>query len=86
MNQNKDTTVNRRRKQLGMPYGTATSKLRKMIMFDLAKELGLLVCYRCGGPINTVEEFSIDHKEAWLDKKTRFILGPTKHRFFTQSL
>lgn len=40
-------------------------------MFDMAKELGLLVCYRCGEPINAVEEFSIDHKEAWLDKNPK---------------
>lgn len=28
--------------------------------------MGLDCCYRCGGPIERVEELSIDHKEAWM--------------------
>ena len=54
--------------QLGMAYGTACGKLRKLILFafvsnDLLKSL----CFRCGQKIESVDEFSIDHKEPWLD-------------------
>ena len=57
--------------QLGMPYGTACAKLRKQIMFDMARKLNMLICNRCNKSIETIEEFSIDHKIPWLynDKK-----------------
>ena len=52
--------------QLDQPFGTASQKLRKMIMFDLVKQLGKDICYRCGKKIESIEEFSIEHKEPWL--------------------
>lgn len=39
-----------------------TSKLRTMIMFNLAKELNKHHCFRCGVEILTAKEFSVDHK------------------------
>lgn len=51
---------------LGMPYGTATSRLRKILLYEFAKELELLNCYRCGEEILSIEEFSIEHKIAWM--------------------
>jgi len=51
---------------LGMPHGTASHKLKKMIMFDLLKRLDLDSCFRCGKKIKTVDELSIDHKKPWL--------------------
>lgn len=56
----------KRQEQLGLPFGTASQKLRKLIMFDLVKQLGKDKCYQCGKPIESVEEFSIEHKEPWL--------------------
>lgn len=53
-------------KALGMSYGTACNRLRKMILFKLVKDLGLNICYQCGRPIETVDELSIEHKKAWL--------------------
>lgn len=53
--------------QLGMPFGTANAKLRKMILFNLVQRFGLDVCYRCGGKIETIETFTIEHKKAWLN-------------------
>lgn len=50
-----------------MAYGTACNRLRKKLLFALAKELGRLTCLRCGEPIKNVGEFSIDHKQPWLD-------------------
>jgi len=53
--------------QLGLPIGTASHRLRKMIMFRLAQETGRDTCLRCEKKIDFVSEFAIDHKEAWLD-------------------
>ena len=61
------TTSNRNKNDfLGIPFGTATSKLRKMILFDLVQKSGLDVCYRCNGRIESLGEFSIEHKQPWL--------------------
>ncbi len=51
---------------LGMNHGTAGSRLRKLVLFGLCKELGKNVCFRCEKEIKSVEELSIDHKEPWL--------------------
>lgn len=36
-------------------------------MFEMAKELGRDVCFQCGKTIETVDDFSIEHKTAWID-------------------
>jgi hypothetical protein len=53
-------------KQLGMPIGTASNRLRKLIMFDLLKRLNLNVCFQCEEEIKDVENLSIEHKIPWL--------------------
>src|SRR5271157_5396828 len=53
--------------QLGMPYGTASGRLLKRLLLRMAQDLHRDTCYRCGKKIETVEELSIEHKEAWLD-------------------
>jgi hypothetical protein len=62
------TTNSNRNKNdfLGIPFGTATSKLRKMILFDLVKKSNLDICYRCGNKIENIVDFSIEHKLPWL--------------------
>jgi hypothetical protein len=40
-------------------------------MFFMAQELGWLSCFRCGEDIETVEDFSVDHKKPWFDKDTK---------------
>lgn len=55
--------------QLGMPYGTACGRLRKLILFKLLRENGKDICYRCGKRIDTPEELSIEHKIDWLDSE-----------------
>jgi hypothetical protein len=37
-------------------------RLKKHIMFSLVQELGRDTCFQCGELIETVEEFSIEHK------------------------
>ena len=56
--------------QLGMPAGTANAKLRKNILFKLVQQLSLDFCFQCGARIETVDEFSIEHKVPWLDGDT----------------
>jgi hypothetical protein len=53
--------------QLGMPIGTASNRLRKRIIFSLLRRLGETNCFRCGCPIETFVELSVEHKTPWLD-------------------
>lgn len=55
--------------QLGMPIGTASNRLKKMIMFALLATQGLDVCHQCSNKILTVDELSVEHKEPWLDSE-----------------
>jgi hypothetical protein len=57
----------KKKQQLGMAIGTASARLRKMILFELVRRLKLDVCFRCGKLIETVGNLSIEHKEPWLD-------------------
>jgi len=51
---------------LGMPVGTAQGRLRKNIMYTLVKRAGLDKCYVCEETIESVKDFSIEHKIPWL--------------------
>ena len=51
--------------QLGMPHGTATNKLRKIILFSLLQKSKEDVCIRCGKIIQGVEDLSIEHIKPW---------------------
>jgi len=51
---------------LGIDYGTARARLTKLIMYDQARRLNMLNCYRCGQHIDDVNDFTIDHKQHWL--------------------
>lgn len=51
---------------LGMSFGTAANRLRKMVLFSLVVRLKENFCYRCGGEILTEADLSIEHKDAWL--------------------
>ncbi len=57
-------------RQLGMPYGTATGKLRKLILFHLLKKHNENVCFQCGKEIETVDELSMEHKKPWLHESS----------------
>jgi len=52
--------------QLGMPSGTASAKLRKMLLFRAVQRLGEDVCFKCKKQIQKIEEFTIEHKKPWL--------------------
>jgi len=51
---------------LGQPISTANSKLRKMLLFKYVALSGNGNCYRCQKEILFIEDFSIEHKIAWL--------------------
>ena len=67
----KEITRKNRDAFIGMPFGTAAHRLRKIIMFDLVKQLNLNFCYRCGSLIENIEDFSIEHKKPWLHKDVK---------------
>jgi hypothetical protein len=54
--------------QLGMPFGTASNRLKKNILFEFVKAAGSGSCHRCNLPIESVDDLTIEHKEAWLDR------------------
>jgi DNA phosphorothioation-dependent restriction protein DptG len=62
--------------QLGEPIGTASHKLRKLILFSLIVELGRNKCFQCQEEIKEVSTLSIEHKEPWLDSES------PKEKFF----
>ena len=62
------TNSNQRRSEiLGIPFGTACNKLRRMVMFDLLHRHEENVCFKCGKIIIRVEDLTLEHKEAWQD-------------------
>ena len=67
--------------QLGMPYGTASHKLRKIIIFSLVVKLGENFCFRCGKKIESEKDLSIEHKTPWLDSE-----NPTELFFDLQNI
>jgi hypothetical protein len=52
-------------RKLGMSNGTAVYRLYRLITFDLLRQAGHNVCYRCGREIECVDELSFDHKVPW---------------------
>ncbi len=60
----------RKAEQLGIPFGTATNRLRKMVLFRLLQRLDEDVCSRCGKRIMGADDLSMEHKKPWLGKDT----------------
>jgi HNH endonuclease len=50
---------------LGMPQGTASNRLRKMLLFRQLKKHGENICVRCNKEIEFVEELSVEHIKPW---------------------
>ena len=55
--------------QLGMAQGTARNRLIKSLMFSMSKELDRNFCFQCGFEIESIDQFSIEHKIPWLDSE-----------------
>ena len=54
-------------KQLGMNPSTASNRLKKLLLFDLAKRLKINWCYQCGAEIKKASKMTVEHKTPWLD-------------------
>lgn len=50
---------------LGMPHGTATYRLRKIILFNLLKRHSENICVRCNKEIENVDDLSVEHIKPW---------------------
>lgn len=57
--------------QLGMPFGTAQGRLRKLILFQLVQETGKDICFRCNQKIESVNNLSIEHKIPWFNNSPK---------------
>lgn len=57
-------------KKLGMPFGTASSQLRKALLFSFAQKLKLDTCFQCADTIENIDQFSIEHKVPWFNSQT----------------
>lgn len=57
---------------LGMPFGTATNRLRRAIIFRLLKKLGEDKCFQCGTAIEQLVDLSIEHKMPWAGDAAMF--------------
>ena len=64
-----DNNNRRKNELLGMSHGTAVHRLRKSIMFQMAKRLGDDICFRCGEKIEDLNDLSVDHKRSWQSAK-----------------
>ncbi len=62
-----DSSVAKKEKQLGMRISMAAYHLTRQILFRLVQELHRDICFRCNKEIETLGEFSIEHKKPWLD-------------------
>lgn len=60
---------NKKREQLGDHIGTAASRLRKSIIFNLLRQLDQNYCFQCKEKIDNVNDLSIEHKIPWLDSE-----------------
>lgn len=50
---------------LGMPFGTACYRLRKLVLYELLRRHAENVCFKCGGKIKSADELSLEHKKPW---------------------
>ena len=58
-------------KQLGIPFGTACHRLRKIVLFHYVKKAGEANCFKCTLPIEIVEDLTIEHKLPWQGKDNK---------------
>lgn len=65
MSETNSSRQQRLTQQLGMPHGTACSRLRKNILFNLLTKHKENICVRCGREIESVNDLSIEHIKPW---------------------
>jgi hypothetical protein len=50
---------------LGMNHSTASSRLKKMLLWKYVCKAGENICFQCGEKIESIDDLSIEHKEPW---------------------
>lgn len=61
------SSYNKKKSQLNMNPSTAAARLRKSLLFSMAQKLEEDYCFQCGAKIDSIDNFSIEHKIPWLD-------------------
>lgn len=56
--------------KLGMPFGTASNRLKKNLLFNFIKQLNLDICYHCSKIIDDIKDLSVEHKVSWENSET----------------
>ena len=64
------TRAKRIAEQLGVSQGAANHRLRKSILYKYVRLAEDHFCYKCGSEIESVDDFSIEHKEPWEGRDT----------------
>lgn len=67
--------------ELGMSPSKASNLLLKKILFHFCHKSNLEKCFQCNSEINSLEEFSIEHKNSWW-----FSDNPTETFFDTNNI
>lgn len=62
--------INNKDKQLGMDFGTACHRLKKLILFKYIQKAEEDICFKCAKKIDIVQELSIEHKVTWQGKSS----------------
>tara|TARA_R110002051_G_C8683647_1_gene492127 strand:- start:670 stop:1053 length:384 start_codon:yes stop_codon:yes gene_type:complete len=52
--------------QLGMDPSTASNRLKKELMYNLALRLDMHWCFQCAAKIESSKDLSVEHKTPWL--------------------
>lgn len=73
--------LEKRKKLLGMPWGTANGKLYRKIIREYFRLVYDSLCYRCGNEVLDTDLFHIDHIESWLTAE-----DPRKHFFDLENI
>ncbi|MGC1491865.1 MAG: hypothetical protein WA798_10890, partial [Candidatus Acidiferrum sp.] len=60
----------RRAKQLGMHFSTASAKLKKSVLFSLVQETGRDICVVCDEVIESENDLSFEHIKPWESRDT----------------
>ena len=60
--------MDKKKEQLGMPYGTASGRLVKDILWKMIEDTDNFICLHCHKPMSR-ETFSIEHIVPWLDSE-----------------
>lgn len=65
MSQAKCKSTARKSVFLGLSFGAAAGRLRKLVLFHQLQKHAENVCFRCNEIIETAGELSIEHKQPW---------------------